>query len=198
LIAAVFLPYDKLPGMDTYQQRAGLFGTKIPSAVAFGVAIILFLLPFAEIKCNKTPMAVNSGLGIAIGSSWKLSRQNQIGNVKLDVNIAGSSQTKKDPNFYALIALALGIIGLILSLSVGKAATGSALVAGILAAGSLIGLFIDAHSQAKTSSLEHERSGLGMGLDTVNVAVVFTPWFYIVFIAFLAAAAFSYMRLSKR
>ncbi len=50
---------------------AGLLGTKIPSSIAFLLAILLFLLPFAEIRCNGTAVANNTGLGIATGQEWK-------------------------------------------------------------------------------------------------------------------------------
>ena len=46
----------------------GLFGTKIPSNIAFPLAILLFLLPFAEIRCNGTGVASNTGLGIVNGA----------------------------------------------------------------------------------------------------------------------------------
>src|SRR3954471_14062422 len=48
-----------------------LFGTKIPSSIAFLLAILLFLLPFAEIRCNGAAVANNTGLGIATGTEWK-------------------------------------------------------------------------------------------------------------------------------
>ena len=49
----------------------GVFGTKIPSSSAFLLAIVLFLLPFAEIRCNGAAVANNTGLGIATGAEWK-------------------------------------------------------------------------------------------------------------------------------
>ena len=30
----------------------GVLGTKMPSTVAFAVAVLLFLMPFIDIKCN--------------------------------------------------------------------------------------------------------------------------------------------------
>ena len=30
----------------------GMFGTSVPSSVAFVVAILMFLLPFSDIKCG--------------------------------------------------------------------------------------------------------------------------------------------------
>src|SRR5439155_173998 len=55
----------------TLPVSTGIFGTKIPSAVAFAVGILLFLLPFSEIKCGSTTLANKSGLDIALGNEWK-------------------------------------------------------------------------------------------------------------------------------
>src|SRR6266508_3565148 len=95
----------------------GLFGTKIPSTAAFLVAILLFLLPFAEVRCNGTAMASNTGLGIAMGSDWKeVASKNLFGN-----SFANNTTTeerkvqKQDPNIFAMVALGLGIIGLLIA-----------------------------------------------------------------------------------
>src|SRR5262245_28590202 len=62
-----------------------VFATKIPSTVTFSIGLLLFFLPFAELKC-KPPKGQqdsdftfnvekfslsNSGVGLAIGSAWK-------------------------------------------------------------------------------------------------------------------------------
>src|SRR5690242_10989053 len=49
----------------------GLFATKIPASAAFVLAVLLFFLPFAEVRCNGNAVVNNTGLGIAIGSPWK-------------------------------------------------------------------------------------------------------------------------------
>ena len=180
----------------------GIFGTKIPSGVAFAVGILLFLLPFAEVKCNGNSLANNTGLGIATGMEWKTSNS-MFGNdfmgganpAKVDNN------QKQDPNIYAIIALALGIIGFALSLTNVRASMGSALVSGILSAGALIGLMIDLKKDVKTPLTDEDDNGFADKIgDNMKITLDFTPWFYIAVIAFLAAAFFCYKRIqsSKR
>jgi hypothetical protein len=174
----------------------GIFGTKIPSSVAFAVGILLFLLPFAEIKCNNATLMQNSGLGIAMGSEWKMSEKNMLGGLGGGESSSQLGNTKKDPNFYAIAALALGLTGLILSLFNAKAASGSALVSGVLSAGALIGLWIDLKKEVNTSLADTEKTGgLGMGIDKVSLSLQLTPWFYVAVVAFLVAAFFCYKRI---
>jgi len=180
----------------------GIFGTKIPSGVAFAVGILLFLLPFAEVKCNGNSLANNTGLGIATGMEWKTSNS-MFGNdfmgganpAKVDNN------QKQDPNIYAIIALALGIIGFALSLTNVRASMGSALISGILSAGALIGLMIDLKKDVKTPLTDEDDNGFADKIgDNMKITLDFTPWFYIAVIAFLVAAFFCYKRIqsSKR
>ena len=91
----------------------GLFGTKIPSSIAFLLAILLFLLPFAEIRCNGAAVANNTGLGIATGAEWKeVVTKNIFGNgFQNNPSTNDSKVQKQDPNIFAIAALALGVIG---------------------------------------------------------------------------------------
>ena len=200
------LPYHKLLFMDTNQPPAfstpnipppppppGVFGTKIPSGVSFAVGILLFLLPFAEVKCNGNSFANNTGLGIAIGKEWKETV------VPFGNDPTGSAKTesnqKNDPNAYAIIALVLGVVGLGLSLTNVRAAIGSALVSGLLSACTLIGLMLDLNKQAKDPMPGNTGSRLDSSLHDVKVTIEFTPWFYIAIASFLVAAFFCYKRI---
>lgn len=177
----------------------GIFGTKIPSGVAFAVGILLFLLPFAEVKCNGNSLANNTGLGIATGMEWKTSNS-MFGN---DFMGGGNSSKvdnnqKQDPNIYAIIALALGIIGFALSLTNVRASMGSALVSGILSAGALIGLMIDLKKDVKTPLGDKSDNDFADKIgDNMSITLDFTPWFYIAVIAFLVAAFFCYKRIQS-
>src|SRR6478672_6635079 len=90
----------------------GLFGTKIPSSIAFLLAILLFLLPFAEIRCNGAAVATNTGLGIATGTEWKeVMTKNIFGSgFQNNPSTNESKVQQQDPNVFAIAALALGFL----------------------------------------------------------------------------------------
>ena len=189
----------------------GLFGTKIPSSIAFVVAVLLFLLPFAEIKCGGSVIAKNTGLGIAMGKEWQsVASNNMFGNNNNnmfgnnnndDKNTEEGTKKKQDPNMYAIAALGLGVLGLLLSFANARSAAGGALVTGILSAGALIGLMIDLQKKVKTDmggNTGNNNGGNMFGLDKLNdvkMTIDFTPWLYVAIVAFLAAAFFSYQRM---
>lgn len=187
------------PSVPLPPPRSNVFGTKIPSSVSFAVGILLFLLPFAEVKCNGSTFASNTGLGIAMGKEWKMHDNNLFGNVLGgDATSKTSSDQKKDPNMYAIIALALGVIGLVLSLTNARSATGSAIVSGVLSAGALIGLMFDLKKQVNEPLAGKTGGGLDTAMNNVKIVMDFTPWFYIAVIAFLVAAFFCYKRLAPK
>ena len=184
----------------------GIFGTKIPSTVAFAVGVLLFFLPFAEIKCRGTVIGKNSGFGIAIGKKWESVSSKSLfdnGNNDADNKEESAVSKKQDPNVYAIVAWALGILGLLLSFSNARSAVGAAIVTGILSAGALIGLMLDLQKQVKgeTANAPKDNSAdiFGLGkLGDMTMKIDFTPWFYIAVIAFLAAAFFSYLRIASK
>src|SRR5690349_6771929 len=89
--------------VSTSTPSPGLFGTKIPSSIAFLVAVLLFLLPFAEIRCNGAAVANNTGLGIATGTEWKeVVSKNIFGNgFQTDSPSNDKKVQKQDPNIFA-------------------------------------------------------------------------------------------------
>lgn len=212
--------------MDTNQPTAsptyapaaaapGMFGTKIPSSVAFAVGILLFFMPFIDIRCNNMSLQQVSGFELATGFKMKNKSSdnpflNDIKSDKMDEGItkATTKQDKKDPNLFGLVALGLGVLGLLLSFANAKAAIGGAMVTGIASAGSLIGLMLDIKKKVKmdmpsTGGDGASDDGLSKGFenfgkelgDKMNISVDFTPWFYVAVAAFVAAAIFSYMRM---
>jgi hypothetical protein len=202
LIAFVYLLMTKKSFMNTSSPQgstlqastaptAGTFGSKIPSAVTFLVAILLFLLPFAEVRCNGTALANNTGLGIAFGSDWK---------EVMTKNIFGdSSGTEKreyaksrDPNVFAIIALALGVIGFLVAVLAVARQTNINFYIGLLAAASLVAMLIDLRSKAKSdTSLNSPEANLNV---TMIVTVDGTVAFYIAVILFIVAAILSLQR----
>ena len=182
--------------LDIPPPPPGIFGSKIPSGVTFAVGILLFLLPFAEIKCNNSSLMQNSGLGIAMGSNWKISPNSLLGN---DMFAGENNQRMKDQkneaNFYAIVALALAAIGLLLSLLNARAAAGTAMVSGVLSAIALIGLWIDLKRKVNDSIADTEKAGDMIGMGKMKISLELTPWFFLALVAFLAAAFFCYRRL---
>ncbi|MBK8140726.1 MAG: hypothetical protein IPK57_06725 [Chitinophagaceae bacterium] len=170
----------------------GLFGTKIPSSVSFAVGVLLFFMPFLDIKCNNMSLQKISGIELATGFHIKSPGGNNslMGNFENNTgNKAENKGDKKDPNMFALAALVLGIGGFVVSLLNHRAGGFGGMLTGALSAAAMIGLMMDIKSDIKKELLG--------GKDGVTIAVEFTPWFYIAIIAFLAAAFFCYKRIQS-
>lgn len=186
--------------------QPGIFGTKIPSSVAFGIGVLLFFMPFLDIKCNSMILQKVSGVQLATGFEIKSpgSDNTLVGSFenmdKGDTKV--NKGEKKEPNLLALAALILGVVGLVLSLLNAKAGGTGGIITGILAAVALIATMIDVKSKLKAEMPELRNRSKGNDLsgfdklgDSIYIAVDFTPWFYIAVIAFLVAAFFCYKRM---
>jgi len=167
---------------------------KMPSRIAFAVGIVLFFMPFVDIQCNNMSLQKVSGAELATGFKIKgpgteNSLFDGLNTENSDIKINTSNTDKKDPNVFALAALALGALGLLLSISNAKAGGIGGVVTGSLAAAALVGLLIDVRRQLKADiKMPDTQAG-------VSIAVEFTAWFYIAVVAFIAAAYFSYKRM---
>src|SRR5215203_3677203 len=80
---------------------------KVPSTVAFAVGILLFLMPFVDIKCNNMSLQQVSGLQLATGFKMKNGSSDNaflddLKTDKVDTGItkATTGSTSKDPNLY--------------------------------------------------------------------------------------------------
>ncbi|HEV7779905.1 MAG TPA: hypothetical protein VGO58_01495 [Chitinophagaceae bacterium] len=200
----------------------GMFGSKVPSSVAYIVGVLLFLMPFVDIKCNNMSLQQVSGLELATGFKMKKSSSDNpfLNDVKTDgidegITKATTRTDKKDPNLYAMIALGLGVLGLLLSFTNAKAAIGGAMVTGIASAGALIGMMLDIKKKAKTDFNMPDLDGktgdndiggtidkigdkMNQVTDKIDISIDFTAWFYLAVVAFLAAAFFCYRRMSAK
>ncbi len=188
----------------------GLFGTKIPSAVAFAVGILLFLLPFAEIRCGGTKLATKSGLDFALDNEWKTVGSGMFGKSDMqDKTMSTGKEQKGNTQYFIIGALALGVIGLLLSFAGAKAGGAGGIATGILSAGALIGFMLDLKKNIANSmreqALDKAKDGAdNLGLDKIGntmgdikPTLAFTPWFYVAIVAFLAAAFFCYKRMQS-
>jgi predicted RND superfamily exporter protein len=197
----------------------GMFGTKIPSTVAFAVGILLFFMPFVDIKCNDMSLQTVSGVQLATGFKMKNSSSDNsfLNDLKSDtvdetITKTTTKTDKKEPNLYAMVALGLGVVGLILSFTNSRASMGMGIVAGVAAAGALIGLMLDVKKKVKLdlpdmsdktpdndvgNTIDKVGKEVDNLADTMRLTVDFTPWFFVAVVAFLAAAFFCYKRMTS-
>lgn len=193
----------------------GMFGTGIPSTVAFLVASLLFFMPFIDIKCNTISLQTVSGFQLATGFKMKNNSSNSLfDDVKTDkvdekITKTTTNTDKKNPNLYAMIALGLGVLGMLLSFTKIKAAVAIAMVAGIAGAGAMIGLMLDIKKKVKLDvpGMDGKTGDNDIGKsvdnitkdvsDKINISVDFTPWFWVAIAAFLVAAFFCFKRMQS-
>lgn len=160
------------------------------TSIGFLVGVLLFLLPFVDIKCNGQSLATNTGVGLAFGTNYKTTGQlNSLDNTFGKNTKKSDTENEKGKMFIAaLIALGLGILGLLLSL-ISNRSNKTTMIIGILAAIALIVLMIQIKSDIKDKSGTSTSEGFD---NTVTVTAEFTAWYFLSLISFLAAAFFSY------
>ena len=195
-------PYTPPP---TYVSAAtpGMFGTKIPSSVAFVVAILLFLLPFSEIRCGGSALMNNTGIGFALGKDWKISGGYGKDMLK-DMDSKTSNEKDKTVQYLIIAALGLGVLGLLFSLAGSATGARIGIVTGVLGAGTLVAFmlilkkwFNDGLAKQAAEKAKDGTDSLGLGkMGDMSFSLAFTPWFYIAVISFLAAAFFCYKRMT--
>lgn len=165
--------------------------------VAFAVGLILFLLPFAEIRCNDVALAGNTGIGIATGQEWRvvmMGGSNELLKKAGEKDGVNSKENpfKSDPNVFALIAIGVGLAGLAFSFTNQKIRPLLGMSAGILGAVMLIAVMIQLKIVMKSAlSQKDDKSGLNMDMGML-LKLDFTIWYYISLVSFAAAAFFSY------
>lgn len=191
-----------------YNAPPGIFGTKIPASVSFAIVILLFLLPFSELRCGGNTIATKTGLDMAFNKEWKMASAGWFDKNEMTSKTQTQKEDKGNVQIYALAALGLCVLGFLISLAgSGKSAFSFGAIAGVLGAGALIGLMIEINRLTKLIDTNQamnkgSRAGDTLGLDnftntvkdTASISVTFTPWFYVAIIALLAAAFFSYRR----
>jgi hypothetical protein len=185
--------------------QPGIFSTKIPSSVAFGIGILLFFMPFVDIKCNSMTLQKVTGVQLATGFEVKgpgsdnslVGDFNKMDNDKADVDARGE---KNDPNAFALISLGLGVIAFVLSLLHSKGAITGGVITGALGAAALIGAMIDIKRKVRLDIPEitnkaRDTVGPDRLRNDMYISIDFTAWFYLAILAFIAATWFCYKRM---
>jgi hypothetical protein len=159
------------------------------NSVMFLLATLLFLLPFVNIKCKGETLISNNGVGLAFGSNYKTSKEFESrGEDSKKVSVTEKDSGKMYVS--ALIALLLGIAGVVLSIlnpGFDKINT----IIGTLAGIALIVLMIQIKSEVTRKSGHDITDGLSAN---IKLTVEFTAWYYLSLISFIAAAFFSYWR----
>ncbi|HEY0433229.1 MAG TPA: hypothetical protein VGC95_05125 [Chitinophagaceae bacterium] len=181
--------------------NTGLFGTKIPASAAFIVAILLFFLPFAEVKCNNSPLANNTGVGLAMGTEWKeVVSRNLFGDSFGRGNDSRSSNEsalkKQDANVFAIAALGLALLGLLLALLAPLSGGKVNLVVALLAAASLIAMLVDLKSKVKSDN-SIKSSEFNVNAD-MSISVDGTPAFYFAVLLLVLAGIFCNLRANSK
>lgn len=167
------------------------------TTVSFAVGILLFFLPFTEIKCGGTTVAQLSGVNMVTGSSPKMSGdfENMTKSLNMTDTDEATPTTKKEKEgkayALAIIALLLGAGGLAVSLIKKGGYNKMELLFGIIGAVALLALMIqvkaDVNSQMKSENREMDNFS-----NMMKVSVDFTFWFFLCVLSYLAAAFFSY------
>jgi uncharacterized membrane protein HdeD (DUF308 family) len=172
-------------GSDVFHRRYSGF-------VAFLVGLLLFFLPFVVIKCNNTPYAENTGLGLAFGTNYQVTAQKNLPDILQNKKGKEVNKEEEKGKLYvlALAALLAGVAGLIFSLSRTRTASSVSTLMGLLAAVCLIVVMFQVNSDVKRNS-GGNTSDIS---NNIKVTANYTVWYFIAIASFLAAAFFSYRR----
>src|ERR1700754_2405520 len=168
----------------------GIFGTGLPTSIAFVLGTILFLMPFVDLKCNNMIIERVTGLQLATGFKVEKQQNNSMfGNAETNLQSRSDDKLKSD---FALVALLLAVIAAVLSfLKFGNRAAVCA-VAGILTVVALIGTAIDVKRQLSINLGEHKLNDNGLNMNFGGSADVinadFTGAFYFTILLFIAGA----------
>jgi hypothetical protein len=186
------------PVASTAVTSTGIFGTKIPASVAFLAAILLFLLPFAEIKCSGATIANQTGVGFVTKQEWKLLGMFDQKQVRNSTTTQNDSQGNSQ--IVLLVVLVLALVGFLLSIT-----NSNPTISGILGLLSVVGLIcfmIDLKSSFNASihkdAIDQASEGINTTdwgqLNNVKPSLSFAPAFWISLLLLLAAAFFSWQR----
>lgn len=140
-------------------------------------------------------VASNSGVGLALGLSWRSSMEN-LGQ-QMGMNGERKLGNREEPNYYALVAWVLALAAAVFSLIKWKWGPQLAMVSAVLSFSSMIALYIDLKGKVKDVG---NGSNTGTAVDQftdVQLEMSFTPWFYAVALLLLATAFFAYKRRER-
>jgi hypothetical protein len=165
------------------------------SGGSFLAALLLFFLPFLNIKCNDQKIASITGKDFVTGFKMKDKAgdsffggmfKNKNKNRSADAESPDSTGKSKDdiekPNKLAITGLILGLAAFILVFLQFRYATTAASIASGIAAVSLLCIYLD--YQSKVKELD---SSMG-----ITISMSFTIWYFLCIVLFATGAYFSY------
>ncbi len=170
------------------------FRKKYITTWAFALGLLLFLLPFSQVKCGSATLAENSGLGIAMGWQWKIamlgSSNELLKTIKKD-KPGNQNQLRERPNVFAIVAILAGLIGLVMSVMAYNNGSLVTMSAGALGVIMLIALLIQ-FKWVLQSSLT-DKGDKEMNMSSI-ITVQFTIWYFLSVFLFAAAAFISFKK----
>lgn len=181
--------HRSLPGAGE-DRATRFFRMRYTSTVTLALGILLFFLPFVQVKCGPSVLAENSGMGIALGRPWKLgSLGSAFSMMDKEKNPLSRERALKDkPNVFALLALAAVLAGLAVSLFRFSHRAVTVMSTSIFALLMLLALLIQYRMQLnKALSGDGDAAAAG-----AFIKIGFTIWYYITLLFLAAAAFFSY------
>lgn len=165
------------------------------TTISFAVGILLFFLPFMEIKCNGTTLAQMSGLNMVTGAEPKvggdLDKMSKALNDGATPTTKTETKTDKKGKVYllAIAALALGVIGLIVAITKKGVYNKTEMIIGVVGAVALLALMFHVKSDVNKMMQDGKKDEIS---TVMNLTAEFTFWFYLCVLSYLSAAFFSY------
>lgn len=160
------------------------------NSITFLVGTLLFLLPFVNIKCKGETLVSNTGVGLALGINYKTSKEIAPEERSFNKKISITERDSGKLYVSALLALLLGVTGVVLSIMRPGPNNINAII-GVLAALALIALMIQIKYDVSDKSSHDITDGVSAN---VRMTAEFTAWYYLSLVSFIAAAFFSYWR----
>ena len=183
------------PVIYTNSSANNFFRKRYTVTASFAIGILFFLLPFAELKCGSMTLADNTGMGIAIGTQWKVimasGADDFMKKAKESVKDEKKNPLQTGPNIFAIVSLVTSAIGIAFAFSNQKHRATAGMSAGILAAIMLIAVMVQYKLVMKSALSDNSKGMMDMNMGMV-LKVQFTIWYFLSLASFTAAAFFSY------
>lgn len=166
---------------------------KLVVSLSFLVACLLFLLPFAEFKCENEKFAEATGIGLVSGNTKTAGRLKTLENygnrLDADGDRKATTVAASDSNEFAIAAIALGVAGLLLSIFGFDKVPKVCGVIAVLCVIAMAAIQFDLRSNIAREEDKYLSAG-----ESFDLSIRFTVWYYVSVLAFLAAALFSFRK----